>query len=91
MLPFLPHLKGLRLAHPVSERSLFDIDILIGADFYWNIVGNQVIQGQGPSAVNSRIGFLVSGRLNGVPELTRQPTLSFHVSVQEKFDVTRFW
>ncbi|XP_045036719.1 uncharacterized protein LOC116934648 [Daphnia magna] len=47
----LPHLKNLLLAHPVSKNSIFSVDILIGADFYWDIVGDQVIRGPGPTAV----------------------------------------
>jgi hypothetical protein len=60
----LPHLKKLKLAHPVSTKSTFEVDILVGADTYWNIVGDQVIRGSGPTAVDSKIGYLISGRLH---------------------------
>ncbi|XP_062615533.1 uncharacterized protein LOC134277232 [Saccostrea cucullata] len=57
----LPYLQGLKLADPVSIDSEFVISFLIGADFYWRIVENQVIRGSGPTAVKSKIGFLLSG------------------------------
>lgn len=60
----LPHLKKLKLAHPVSTKSTFEVDILVGADTYWNIVGDQVIRGSGQTAVDSRHGYLISGRLH---------------------------
>jgi hypothetical protein len=78
----LPLLKNLLLAHPGSTNSIFSIDILIGADFYWDIVGDQVVRGPGPTAVQSKIGYLISGRLNNS---------NMHISVEEKFDVARFW
>ena len=35
----LPHLQGLTLAHPISSTEKFEISLLIGVDFYWEIVG----------------------------------------------------
>ncbi|EFX75852.1 hypothetical protein DAPPUDRAFT_322943 [Daphnia pulex] len=34
----LPHLKMLKLAHPVSKKSTFEEDILVGRNTNWNIV-----------------------------------------------------
>ena len=58
----LPHLKGLSLAQNVDD-SPFTVDILIGADHYWNIVENEVVKGPGPTAAKSKIGYLLSGPL----------------------------
>ncbi len=44
----LPYLFGVKLAHPVSADENFDISILIGADYYWSIVQNHIIRGEGP-------------------------------------------
>ena len=33
-----PHLHGLQLAHPVVSDNKFEITLLVGADFYWNLV-----------------------------------------------------
>ena len=57
----LPHLKGLKLAEPCIAEDMSNIDVLIGADFYWSIVGETVVKGPGPTAVSSRIGYLLSG------------------------------
>jgi hypothetical protein len=47
------HLKDLRLAHSFTGQETFHVDILIGADFYWQFVGDESpIRGQGPTAVN---------------------------------------
>ena len=57
----LPHLKGLKFAHPVSTQERFDIDMLIGADYYWDFIGDKIIRGTGPTAVSSPFGYLLSG------------------------------
>ena len=64
-LPFsyvkkLPYLKDLHLTHADQE---LDISLLIGADFYWSIVQETVIRGPGPTAVKSKLGYLLSGPL----------------------------
>ena len=37
--------------------------MLIGADAYWSIVQKTVIRGPGPTAVESKLGYLLSGPL----------------------------
>ena len=59
----IPYLKDLCLAHPVTEDDNCEITILVGADYYWTFVQDQVIRGNGPTAVRSRLGFLISGPL----------------------------
>ena len=59
----LPHLRGLTLAHPVSSAEKFEISLLIGVDYYWEIVGNHVVRGRGPTAMQSMLGYLLSGPL----------------------------
>ena len=59
----LTYLQGLSLAHPVSTDQPFEISLLIGVDHYWKLVGNQIIRGDGPTAVNSKLGYLLSGPL----------------------------
>ncbi|XP_052242090.1 uncharacterized protein LOC127852239 [Dreissena polymorpha] len=57
----LPYLRGLKLAHSVTGETLFDISLLVGADHYWDIVKDHVVRGNGPTAVKSKIGYLLSG------------------------------
>jgi len=89
----LPHLKGLPLAHPVTAAENFEISLLIGADYYWDLVGDHIIRGAGPTAMSSKLGYLLSG-----PALLPRPIStninSLHVITghhQEECDLMRFW
>ena len=67
-LPFayvkqLPYLKDLRLNHATSDSNSIHISMLVGADAYWSIVQETVIRGPGPTAVESKLGYLLSGPL----------------------------
>ena len=59
----LPHLRDLQLAHPVGSSEKFHISLLVGVDHYWEIVGNHIIRGTGPVAMESKLGYLLSGPL----------------------------
>ena len=56
----LSYLQHLPLAHPVTNDENFNITI---ADFYWHFVQDTVVCGDGPTAVESRLGYLLSGPL----------------------------
>jgi len=56
-----PHLQGLHLAHPFSSDPEFTVSLLVGADYYWDIVGDKVVRGSGPTAIKSKLGYLLSG------------------------------
>ena len=77
----LPHLNGLQLAHSISSAEQFSITLLIGADQYWKIVEDHVIRGNGPTAVRSKLGYLLSGPLD---TSTSEKTITsmFHVAAQ---------
>ena len=62
------HLDGLELAdEPCSSGS--SIDLLIGSDYYWNFVTGETKRGEdGPIAVNSKLGWLLSGPINGTDD-----------------------
>lgn len=56
-----PHIQGLQLADR-SIDSKRRIEILIGADFYYNVVIGEVLKGSsGPIDTSSRLGRLLSG------------------------------
>ena len=60
-----PHLKDLELAD-ASDGVQGEIDVLIGSDFYWNFVEGGIVQGKkGPTAINSKLGWLLSGPTPG--------------------------
>lgn len=58
------HLDGLELAdEPNSSGS--SIELLIGSEYYWNFVTGETKRGkEGPIAVNSKLGWLLSGPVN---------------------------
>ena len=54
------HLKGLELADDFDNTE--SIDVLIDSDYYWDFVSGDSIKGdQGPTAVYSKFGWLLSG------------------------------
>lgn len=56
----LPYLRHLKFAHHVTEDEAFHIELLIGADQYWNLVEDDIIRGNGPTAIKSKLGDLLS-------------------------------
>lgn len=92
----LPHLKGLTLAHPnVDDYSNdFTVDVLVGADHYWDIVEDEVIKGPGPTAAKSKIGYLLSGPLpthDSSPTDAKASILHTDAKLNSDFDLERFW
>jgi len=60
----LPHLQNLQIAHLVNFAEKFQILLLIGVDCYWEIVGNHIVRGTGPTTMESKLGYLrTSGSL----------------------------
>lgn len=58
------HLDGLELADELCSSGS-STDLLIGSDYYWNFVTGETKRGEeGPIAVNSKLGWLLSGPLN---------------------------
>ena len=60
-LEFHPHISELDLADdPLDETR--EIDLLIGSDFYWEFVTGEVVRGgDGPIAINTTLGWMLSG------------------------------
>ena len=83
-----PYLHGLQLAHPVGSDNKFEITLLVGADFYWNLVQDKIIRGNGPTAVEPKIGYLLSGPLS--PSDTKASISMFHASVMQ-CNEPKFW
>ncbi|MES9974415.1 MAG: DUF1759 domain-containing protein [Candidatus Thiodiazotropha sp.] len=88
----MSHLKGLKLAHPAMNDGYFEIMMLIGADYYWAIVQDRVVRGNGPTAVESKLGYLLSGPIdacNKSPATSMMNIMTAH-SVEE-VDLEKFW
>ena len=81
---------GITLAHPVTDDENFELSILVSGDYYWTFVEDQVIRGEGPTAVVSKLGYLLSGPLHG----TSSAATLFRVSAQapaEAISIEKFW
>ena len=89
----LPHLKVLPLAHPITMAENFEICLLVGADFYWDLVGDHIIRGDGPTAMSSKLGYLLSRPVL----LLRPPSAAVNIlhmaaeHEQEEQNLLRFW
>ena len=56
------HLKPLNLADHSNEQDPLQIDALIGADYYWELVTGHVSRYEdGPVAIDTRLGWVLSG------------------------------
>ena len=95
------HLRGLDLAD-YCEGDALDIDktvgILVGADYYWSLVGNRVIRGdrRGPVAMETKVGWVVSGPTEMVSENSYSHLLKIDANVIEREDgllneIKNFW
>lgn len=91
-LKSLSYLKDLDLAHLPTGKDTLSIEMLIGADFFWSFVGSEApIRGEGPTAIKSRLGYLVSGPLQGVQVNNENAVSSFGVMAVEEDDISRLW
>ena len=69
------HIKDLNLAD-AGEGEL-DVDLLIGSDFYWSILSGKVLRGDGcgPVALDSKVGWILSGSAAG-NQATKQQSIN---------------
>lgn len=71
-----PHLSHLELAD-TGRGTQIEPDILIGSDFYWHL-GETIRGDTGPTAINTKLGWVLSGPVMGKPGLDTA-TLVTHV------------
>ena len=58
----IPHIQGLELADNSFGHSELEIDLQVGADFYWTFITGRIIRGEyGSTAVESHVGWILSG------------------------------
>lgn len=56
------HLLKLELADSADGSSYLPVDILVGCDYYWDLVTGSVCRGvQGPTAIHTKLGWVLSG------------------------------
>ena len=57
-----PHLLGLELADFSKSESSLPVDVLIGSDYYWELVTGSVCRrSSGPTAVLTKLSWVLSG------------------------------
>jgi len=67
------HLKGLKLADYSTGEDDMIVDILVGSDQYWQLVSGKVLQGENrPTAIQTRLGWVLSGPTNGTVQNDQQ-------------------
>jgi len=72
----------LTLAHPMmKEDSQFDISMLKGVHYYWKIVEDHIVRGDGPTAVQSKLGYLLSGPLTLSSSSCYSTVTSMHIGI----------
>ena len=66
------HLSGLNLADSANDGEEFDLDILIGSDYYWQLVMGGLIHGSSDSpAMHTVVGWVLSCLVKGAPPDSR--------------------
>ena len=78
----------------MSRDADFEISLLIGADQYWKVVQDEIIRGNGPTAVKSKIGYLLSGPM--LEEQMDSTSSSVMLNIltthhQEESTIEKFW
>ena len=79
----MPHLIGLTLAQPASTHPL--------ADFYWSFVGDRVVKGKGPTAVESSLGYLLSGPISSGTTFPTEVTAFHLLADTAQPSLEKFW
>ena len=57
-----PYLTSLELADWADQGSRLEVDVLIGSDYYWDLVTGAVSKSTGgPTAIHTKLGWVLSG------------------------------
>ena len=74
------HIIDLELADSTYGSRVLKIDILIGGDFYWKFVTGGIVRGEsGPVAINTTLGWLLSGSCDWGCDFVTTNLVSNHV------------
>ena len=69
-----PHLASLELADLAKNGSSLTVDILIGADYYWEVVTGRVCKGEsGPTGIHTKLGWAQRSLIATALVITYQP------------------
>ena len=83
------YLSKLDLADYGAPNDSLDVGILIGADLYWSFITGRARQGSGLTAIETKLGWVLSGPATGLcPEIASMNLLSCHTLKAETSLVT---
>ncbi|XP_068739252.1 uncharacterized protein [Montipora capricornis] len=69
------HLRGLELVDYGTGEDNVEVDILVESDQYWSLVSGRVVWGEhGPTAIETRLGWVLSGQIPEGIQVDRQPS-----------------
>ena len=75
-----PHLQDLEFAENFNNDGHDTIDVLIGSDYYWDIITNESFRADsGPTAVSSKFGWILSGPTSDLS--SRGDNVSSHLCI----------
>jgi hypothetical protein len=89
-----PHLSHLELPDPITCGESRRIDVLVGSDYYWSIVTGKILSGpSGPTAVDTRLGWILSGPVTLIDGCDDSATLTLAVNSPDQLDecLKSFW
>ena len=70
------HLAQLDLADASDGNSRMEVDILVGCDYYWKFITGQTLRGDdGPIAIQTTLGWVLSGPVRPVNQLASTVSL----------------
>ena len=74
------HLNGLELADSGAINDAIEISMLIGADYYWEIVTGRICRRRsGPTAIETKLGWVLSGPVPGYNQEHTSVLFTAHV------------
>ena len=61
------YLANLQLADHSYENDCLGVNMLVGSDNYWKLmIGEVICEGDGPMAVETKLGWVLSGPIEGL-------------------------
>ena len=80
------HLRGPWFSDVCKGSEIFDIDVLIGSDFLWCFQNGNTVRGKAnePVAVETTLGWVLSGKVKGPSDGTDQAQVSGVYFVKEE-------
>ena len=75
------------------SHSNFTILLLIGTDYYWTFVQDCIVRGEGPTAQQSKLGYLLSGPLPSSDNQVSSVMLQINTTISQPQDpdLQYFW